>query len=277
MKIKIVLTLLALLILANLAFGQPPHPERYQIIYGNRLGATDTVMPGQIIRPPIWGRTDPEDLVDTIATMFNPLKSADSIIPGRLGGNCYIESNPYCDGDPICRFTDPHHSGGDSTSQGMVWYPGMMMNCGVFWSGDTTQIGSFTMQVTDDTTRIGHRFCPFAEGRDPAYGGLLWGFNDGMTQVVPIATYGCLYIKNMSYISGDANGDWVFNAIDIVYMVNYLKGMGDPPPYYWDCANGRLYATADANGNCAFNAIDITYCVNYLKGIGPAPRRCPNC
>ena len=133
------------------------------------------------------------------------------------------------------------------------------------------------MKVTEDSSRANHRYCPFAEGWVPANGSLLWGFADGMSQVIPIATYGCIYIKNMSYISGDANGDWVFNALDIVYMLNYLKGMGDPPPYYWDCANGRLYATADANGNCVFNGLDITYSVNYLLGRGPAPRKCPDC
>ena len=266
-----------LILIPNISSAQIPHPERYQIIYGNRFGATDTVMPGQIIRLPIWGRTDPDDLIDTIATMFNPLKSADSIVPGRFGGACQIPPNHNCDQDPFCSFTNPYHSGGDSTSQGMGWFAGMMWNCGGFWSGDTVQIGYFIIQITDDAIHIHHTYCPFAEGRDPANGGLLWGLNDGLHQLIPVATYGCLFIDSVSNVAGDANGDWNFNALDIVYMLNYLKGYGDPPPYHWDCGDGPLYATADANGNCVFNAIDITYCVNYLKGHGTAPRRCPGC
>lgn len=81
------------------------------------------------------------------------------------------------------------------------------------------------------------------------------------------------------YLPGDANGNGEFNGIDVVYAVNYLKGIGPAPPDTCDCvATGYpFYAAADANGNCVFNGIDVTYSVNYLKGIGDPPKFCEDC
>jgi hypothetical protein len=280
MRSCIILVLCTFLVFCNLALAQIPHPERYQIIYGNRLGATDTIMLGAMIRVPMWGHTDPEDSVDTVATMFNPLRSANIIITERDGGEYIPFQCIWGDGSSLHFFTQPVSNGNDSTSQAFLFIgdQGTIEGPCLFWTGnDTIEIGTFLMKATEDASRTNHRYCPFAEGWDPANGSLLWGFSDGMNQVVPIASYGCLYIDSVSYIPGDGNGDWTFNALDVVYMVNYLKGMDDPPPYYYKCPRGRVYATADANGSCAFNAIDVTYCINYFKGRGPAPVKCQDC
>ena len=65
-----------------------------------------------------------------------------------------------------------------------------------------------------------------------------------------------------SYLSGDANNNGEVNGLDVVYLVNYLKGMGPAP-------NPLL--AADANGSCDVNGVDVTYLVNYLKGLGEEP------
>jgi hypothetical protein len=84
--------------------------------------------------------------------------------------------------------------------------------------------------------------------------------------------FGCFYV------SGDANGNGVYNGIDVIYMVNYLKGIGPAPGNSCLCLNhGMIYAAADANGDCHFNGIDVIYAVNYLKDIGPGPTACPDC
>ena len=271
-----------LILMSNLAEAQgPPHPDQFQIIYGNRDGTPDTVMPGQVIRVPIWGRTDPDDYADTVATMFNPLASLNSIITERTGGEFLpFFQGPLCYGCDLCFFTNIQPMGDDTTSQAMLWIGdyGTIDGPCFFWTGgDTVQVGFFKMRMAEDTSLACHLYCPFAQGRDPENGSLLWGFSDGMNQVVPVATYGCLYIKNVSDIAGDANNDWKFNLLDILFSVSYFRGRGNPPAYYWDCPNGRFYATGDANGDCAFNAIDITYCVNYCKGFGPAPTKCSDC
>jgi len=66
---------------------------------------------------------------------------------------------------------------------------------------------------------------------------------------------------------GDANGNGVFNGVDVVYLVNYLKGIGPAPD---------PLMSANVNGDCEVNANDVTFMVNYLKG-GPGIVRgdCP--
>jgi hypothetical protein len=65
-----------------------------------------------------------------------------------------------------------------------------------------------------------------------------------------------------SYLPGDANNNGEVNGLDVIYLVNYLKGIGPMPD--------PLLA-ADANGSCDVNGIDVSYLVNFLKGIGPEP------
>ncbi len=69
--------------------------------------------------------------------------------------------------------------------------------------------------------------------------------------------------REITYAPGDANNNGDVNGIDVIYLVNYLKGVGPAPD---------PYLAADANGSCDVNGIDVSYLVNYLKGIGAAPR-----
>lgn len=65
----------------------------------------------------------------------------------------------------------------------------------------------------------------------------------------------------LDYLPGDANGSGDVNGLDVIYLVNYFKGLG-PVPYPIE--------RGDANGDCAVNGLDVVYLVNYLKG-GSAP------
>lgn len=81
-----------------------------------------------------------------------------------------------------------------------------------------------------------------------------------------------------SYRPGDVNNNGKFNGMDLVYMVNFWKGTGPPPPCYVECWEGQmLYGPADADGSCSFDGLDITYLLNYLKGFGSAPAACSTC
>jgi subtilisin family serine protease len=64
-----------------------------------------------------------------------------------------------------------------------------------------------------------------------------------------------------SFIPGDANNSGEVNGLDVIFLVNYLKGLGPAPD---------PYLAGDANGSCSVNGLDITYLVAYLKG-GNAP------
>ena len=85
-------------------------------------------------------------------------------------------------------------------------------------------------------------------------------------------------IASCSYTTGDANGDSIFNGLDVIYSVGYFKGFGSPPPTDCYCGGHGFYgANADSNGDCLFNGLDIVYSVSALKETGPMPRACPDC
>jgi hypothetical protein len=71
-----------------------------------------------------------------------------------------------------------------------------------------------------------------------------------------------LTVTGSAIIPGDANNSGTVNGIDVIYLVNYLKGLGPAP---------SPLLLGDSNGSCDVNGIDVTYLVNYLKGIGNAP------
>jgi hypothetical protein len=68
----------------------------------------------------------------------------------------------------------------------------------------------------------------------------------------------------IEYISGDVNHSGDVNGLDVIYLVNYLKG-GPPPPLEVD----GFYPEADANGSCDVNGLDVVYLVNFFKGGSP--------
>jgi len=65
---------------------------------------------------------------------------------------------------------------------------------------------------------------------------------------------------------GDCNCNGIRNGIDIVYLVNYLKGFLG----FGICGG----CAGDSNDSGAVNGIDVTYLLNYLKGLGPEPAPC---
>jgi hypothetical protein len=68
----------------------------------------------------------------------------------------------------------------------------------------------------------------------------------------------------LAYMAGDANMSGSVSGLDVVFLVNYLKGRGPRP-------NPLL--AGDANGSCSVSGLDVTYIVRYLKGMSPRPFR----
>jgi hypothetical protein len=64
-------------------------------------------------------------------------------------------------------------------------------------------------------------------------------------------------------ICGDANGNGVVDAADVVYLLNYLFIPGSPPPIPYECG--------DVNCDGAVNAADVVYLLNWLFKNGPWP------
>ena len=79
------------------------------------------------------------------------------------------------------------------------------------------------------------------------------------------------------YVVGDANNNGVFNGLDVVYGVAYLKG-GPPPPFECECPpTGTWFVAGDVNSSCSYNGLDITFAVLYFKGGTPEISPCPYC
>ena len=98
---------------------------------------------------------------------------------------------------------------------------------------------------------------------------------DSATSMIPVNLH---VVGGCQYVPGDANGNGVFNGLDVGFSVNYLKGLGPMPPIACECSpHGTILAAADANGNCAYNGLDVTFSVNFLKGVGPQPLGCAEC
>jgi hypothetical protein len=76
--------------------------------------------------------------------------------------------------------------------------------------------------------------------------------------------YSLILLHFQDFSPGDCNADGQVNGIDVVFLVNYLKGLGPAPD---------PLLRGDCNGDCAVNGLDVVYLVNYLKGLGPAPVR----
>jgi C1A family cysteine protease len=66
------------------------------------------------------------------------------------------------------------------------------------------------------------------------------------------------------FVPGDATGDRVVDAGDVVYMVNYLYRSGTPPD---------PLAAGDVNADCVVDAGDVVYLINYLYRGGAAPQQ----
>lgn len=75
-----------------------------------------------------------------------------------------------------------------------------------------------------------------------------------------------LNVKLGQLVTGDANDNGVLNGVDVVYIVNYLKGRVPPPD---------PIELGDANGDCLTNSADVIYLVNFFKG-GAFPIPCNN-
>jgi hypothetical protein len=74
-----------------------------------------------------------------------------------------------------------------------------------------------------------------------------------------------LYAEQGDWIAGDANNSGTVDGLDMVYLLNYFRGGGPPPP------DPQL--RADCNGNCEVNGVDAVYLVLFLRGDGDPPVR----
>jgi hypothetical protein len=273
MKIAIVLILVVLV--ASPANSQS---DDYYLIYGNKDGSPLRVRLGSTIRIPAWGATSP-DLHDAINFIHQPLASDNRIIVVRSGGIFP---------DTLIGLWDQHtflSPTNDALLEGFT-NQSLMAFAYLFeppdyqnWlstNGDTVIICEYQVKITSDLFFADSTLSPFANGTDPANGGLLWGA--GIPAYTPVVTFPIVHLIACENVAGDINNDSLFNALDVIYSVNFLREKGPGPFCFKDCPpHGIIAVNGDVNGNCSYNGIDVSYSVNYFKGIGPGPRFCEDC
>jgi hypothetical protein len=64
------------------------------------------------------------------------------------------------------------------------------------------------------------------------------------------------------YLTGDVNGDWAIDVVDVVYLINYLFKSGSAPD---------LDQSGDVNCDHIVDVVDVVYLINYLFKNGPPP------
>ncbi len=78
----------------------------------------------------------------------------------------------------------------------------------------------------------------------------------------PKFIYGRVTLIGISYLPGDANGDWTINVGDPVYLIDYIFRSGPAPD---------PIEAGDSNCDGVINIGDAVYLVNFIFRGGPAP------
>jgi hypothetical protein len=244
-----------LLVLVENAVAQPNDDAGLpdSVIVGNVDRSMIVVGPGEVVRIPVWVKTD-----DSVTSAFIPVAIQLRYFTNPLGEEDHL---------PLpctLRFWEPYYYPPQQPAfivfglmfVGFFYIPTCYLLTDYTW----WHIADFLAVVRADTSIWGDTSCTLIT--EPQNHGILFGLNDGVRQFIPAYYYGCL--RFVSYFPGDANNNGEVNGVDITFLVNYLKGYGPEPD--------PLLA-ADANGNCQVNGVDVNYLVNYLKGLGQGPIR----
>jgi hypothetical protein len=244
------------------------------IIIGNLDRSPIRASPGDTVNLPIWVKND-----EAVSSVSIAMATDNQLISQRLGGNLMYPLTSWDD----CSFYTPaaNTPAPGFTSQSITGWNDLGGGANPFLNtnGAYTQIGEFAMVIDPNQSNIGDT-ARMSVGIQPRIGEPAFADSSGSDEwnIVPVFSVVVIVNGGCNYIPGDANGNGIFNGIDVGWMVNYFKVTGPPPPDTCYCPpHGVIFDAADANGNCAFNGIDVSYEVNYFKGIGGPPIYCIDC
>jgi hypothetical protein len=215
---------LSLLILIFSQAAQCQYGLPDSILFGNLDQSIINVIPGHQISIPVWVKTD-DSVVDAkiyYATKDGFMASHDSIILYQPLSrwdqvNYSRESIPM----PVGYLSD-----GFSALECIdtACHPEDYLFTNYQWQ----HVADFRMTPSLDTSLIGDTKS-IISGCDFWCETPFFGMVDGLHLEVPFTVPCPLRYVLSSVVPGDANGDCRVNGIDVVYLVNYLKGIGQPP------------------------------------------------
>jgi hypothetical protein len=125
--------------------------------------------------------------------------------------------------------------------------------CIVFWSVNPNE-----SETEQDYTVILDKAEKFICGNVPGFDEAPYCPQEGTICDLP---------PNQRCVPGDADGNEVLNVSDIVYLIQFVFGTGNPPTPFALCSG-------DADVNCVVNVSDIVYMIQFVFGTGSAPGTC---
>jgi len=191
---KFLLLTLAVLFTFGLANAQ------YTVNYGNSDGSVLSVGIDRDIEIQAWCATDPVNMEDSVTFAHMPLATDNLYVASRNGGLIdYFFSKPN-PADPGCEWDDITFLAPDNnmpiagwTSQSILGFAYLSdPRCPesfLFSPGVKVLLGTYYMHTVNNPGLIGLTVIAMQNGLNPANGGPLWGMQDGLTSVVPVATF----------------------------------------------------------------------------------------
>jgi len=222
---KLIFIILSIIHLCSLAWGQgdPGLPD--SILFGNLNGSEVLAAINQRLGIPTWLKTD-----DSVTFLIIPISSNDSFIVSRDNGIFYPPLSLWDSRLFLLPTFGPHYGTSCQELLGFAYLtdprdPQNFLNTHYQW----WHIADFWMTCTADTSVVGHS-TSLEDGPCGPTGDLIFlGLSDGVTGIEPAAVFGRIRLVNTGLLPGDTNGDCRVNGLDVVYLVNYLKGFGSPP------------------------------------------------
>jgi len=187
-------------------------PDANHVIYGDKNQRIIYALPGDTIEIPVSIATDAENPYDSIGYMFMSLGSVDTVIAERLGG---IITDTILDGWPDAYFYSPFFDQPQPgwSSQSVIGFYSVRStgidHQGIPYNthGDTLQIASFIVLLSDNDQLLGTTVCPFKQGSQlPLFGTIdVWGNQIGTVAFYPSVNYPCICFQlplGAGYIMG---------------------------------------------------------------------------
>jgi len=228
------------------------------LLIGNPKGLNIIAGIGQQAGIPIWIKTD-----DTVVFISFSIATSDQIVSSRDDGVIFrplalwsnVEFLPPVSNHPSPGFTSQEMLG--VANDGSPYEDSeRYINTNYKW----LHIADYFVTINFDSLMAGEKSCMVLDDFPEAP---LFVMSNGIDSESPGVQLGCLELVISDFIPGDANSSGMVNSFDVIYLRDYLMGLGPPPV---------PFLAGDANGDCRVNGLDITYLRNYLRSMGSLPR-----
>jgi len=208
--------------LSSLAIAQPYIGLPDSIIFGNLDGSIIEAVSGRQFSLPVWIKTD-----DSVCFIQSYPASNDSFIISRDGGMVFW---PLTQWDEAAFSVSEPSVRPNWTVQDFIGYlvephsSPYILYTNYQW----VHIADLFLTAGTDTSLLGMT-STLDEIAGPLIEKTWFGMSDGFSGESPDLIFGGFHLTTTPNIPGDTNGDCNVNGIDVVYLVNYLKGIGSPP------------------------------------------------